>query len=152
MVILHFGPLQLDVRRRSSAGQMIPAIGQQDTANIQKAQEIAVVFSSTILSFAQPKEALRDLDTSISWIYTLEPVSRHLLLPGGDPASQDAPHQIRCRPSHNRCRNDQACQGRRVGRCRWETQHWRRSVALLREHRRQHRLHRAITYHARMLL
>src|ERR1039458_9786243 len=36
MPILHFGQLQLEVRRRPFAGMMIPAVGEQDAANIQK--------------------------------------------------------------------------------------------------------------------
>src|ERR1019366_6873134 len=36
MPILHLGPLQLEVLRRPSAGMMIPTVGEQDTADIQK--------------------------------------------------------------------------------------------------------------------
>src|ERR1017187_1389886 len=36
MPILHLGQLQLEVRRRSFAGTMIPSVGEQDTADIQK--------------------------------------------------------------------------------------------------------------------
>jgi hypothetical protein len=36
MPILHLSQLQLEVGRRPFAGMMIPPIGEQDTANIQK--------------------------------------------------------------------------------------------------------------------
>ena len=36
MPILHLRPVQFEVRRRPFAGMMIPPIGKQDTANIQK--------------------------------------------------------------------------------------------------------------------
>src|SRR5208283_1566966 len=36
MPILHLGQLQLEVRRRPFAGMMIPPVGEQDAADIQK--------------------------------------------------------------------------------------------------------------------
>ena len=36
MPILHLGQLQLEVRRRPFAGVMIPPVGEQDAADIQK--------------------------------------------------------------------------------------------------------------------
>jgi hypothetical protein len=36
MPLLHLGPLQLEVFRRPFAGMMIPPVGEQDTADIQK--------------------------------------------------------------------------------------------------------------------
>jgi hypothetical protein len=36
MPILHLGPLQREVCRRPFAGMMIPSVGEQDTADIQK--------------------------------------------------------------------------------------------------------------------
>ena len=36
MPLLHLGPLQLEVFRRPSASLMIPPVGEQDTADIQK--------------------------------------------------------------------------------------------------------------------
>ncbi len=36
MPILHLGQLQPEVRRRPFAGMMIPSVGEQDSADIQK--------------------------------------------------------------------------------------------------------------------
>jgi len=36
MTILHLSPIQFEVCRGTLAGKVIPAIGQQDTSNIQK--------------------------------------------------------------------------------------------------------------------
>jgi hypothetical protein len=36
MPLLHFGPPQLEVLGRPSAGMMIPSVGEQDPADIQK--------------------------------------------------------------------------------------------------------------------
>ena len=36
MPILHLGHLQLECRRRPFAGMMIPSVGEQDTADVQK--------------------------------------------------------------------------------------------------------------------
>ncbi len=34
--ILHLSPLQIEVPRRPSAGNVIPPVGEQDTADVQK--------------------------------------------------------------------------------------------------------------------
>ncbi len=39
MPIFHLRPLQLEVLRRPSAGMMIPPVGEQDTADIQKQRQ-----------------------------------------------------------------------------------------------------------------
>ena len=36
MPLLHLGPVQLKMFRRPPAGMMIPAVGEQDTADVHK--------------------------------------------------------------------------------------------------------------------
>jgi hypothetical protein len=36
MPILHLGPVKLEIIRRPFPGMMIPAVGEQDTANVQE--------------------------------------------------------------------------------------------------------------------
>ena len=69
MPLLHLGPLQLEVRRRPFAGMMIPAVGEQDAADIQKHAVIAVALF-IVLTSVRPDHRCHRIRASSSGIAT----------------------------------------------------------------------------------